>query len=254
MLNNNSRYTLLNKFGFTKNKKIQENDNYSSISFKYNNFLQNVDKKSLTESSNGIEKIHYCLYEYIDDNLLNIDFEKRINICFYEVLFLDNKPYYRYLLHKDNDIANVLKFPSFKMYENCNILDHISNTIKNIDIILTSNYEGFINDNTETFIFYNCHFKQENINDHDSQFWTVLASDIVNCKNFYKYSISNVITNFFITHFNITQILIGDTIVETPTTFYKNISDINNVEPYIECYFTKNIPKTNKKLVACTCF
>ena len=254
MLNNNSRYTILNKFGFTKNKKIQENDNYSSISFKYNNFLQSIDKKSLHESSNSKEIINYCLYQYIDDNLSNIDFEKHINICFYEVLFLDNKPYYRYLLYRDNDVNNNLHFPSFNMYENCDILDYICNIIKKIDIIITSKYEGFINDNSETFIFYNCSFKQENINSDNSEFWTVLASDIINCKKFYKYSISYVITNVFIKHFNITQIFIGDTLIETPTTFYKNINDINNIEPYVECYFTKNIPNINKKIVACTCF
>ena len=260
MLNNNSRYTLLNKFGFLEKKQVIENITYSDIEIKYisgtrkqQNVNENIDKNSIYE---------FSLFEYLNNNdIVNINNGTRINICCYSINYINDVPYYKYLLYKYPDqkyfYSNVLIFPFF-MNKNNDILDNITTLIENIDIINSQTYSGYIEYNSEIYLFYDCKFKEKYINTSNSLYWLVLASDIINNNMYYNYKIHNSASDFFINNYEITNIKKNNFVIEYPLTLYKGIKDDLIVESYINSQLYSEISHVDKNkynlIVSFTCF
>jgi len=161
---------------------------------------------------------------------LKIKKNRKIYICFYQVLFKINSsqenPFLQYLLYKypkEDDVNEIVTFP-FVKYTSGNIKSLVKTRIKNITNVENPEYKGYIEFNENLFVF----FGMENKNyifkklQEQNKFWFVNIDEICNQRKIIYYDIHDSVTNLFLNNSELIYLYDkNNNKLEIPTTAYR---------------------------------
>ena len=226
MINNDFRKTIFRKFGKKVKKTIQpeyitidfsskiENESiYNNIELATNSMVLNETQGNVTYKGTDILNINEPVLK-VGDNITLVIYRKITNKDFPFLLFC-------FLKTKD-----ILDFPHIE-YKG-GIPSSISiETVKNIFIEwseLISEYKGYIDTNSKTYIFIECKlstdYKIFNTK-YSSDWWFGLVSEIVNYKKVLQFPINKLVTDLFLENPALCYLnnSLGD-IIEVPNVAY----------------------------------
>ena len=196
MINNNSRHSIIKKFGIVRQSSFKNND----IPFTDPDDLMSPDinlqctNMQKTETSLKDNIINYA--ESIKDN--NIDFNKLsgIYICIYSIITTYPTPYIQYLLQENN--IHELSFLYIKFKHNQDYVKQVYNAILDLfngEILIRDiNFKFNILFREKGYAF----FEITSPNKFATFKYTPLITDIINIKTLYDLIIDEAIVDLFL--------------------------------------------------------
>ena len=200
---------------------------------------------------------------YLGNNYLNLGSFNSKNINVNVLLYTINKytvvPYISFILHKNNNTLNAIKFKYIDYSSPFNIEKKLSNMF---DFINNVKYKGYFNFNNEIYLFYEYYRKNYNFNHEFNKltYIDVTISEIINYNKVFNYIINKSLVNLFLKNKLFNYLKQNNNILEIPEIFYKFHDDYNiynvinddyklNHNNYYDFYPINSLETNNKKYV-----
>jgi len=174
-------------------------------------------------SNNNFNNIDDSIY-YLGSNYLNLGSfnskNKNVNVLLYTINKYTVVPYISFLLHKNSNTLNAIKFNYVDYSTPFNIEKKLSNMF---DFIKSVKYKGFFNFNNEIYLFYEYYRKSLNFNLEFNKltYIDVIVSEIINYNKVFDYIINKSLVNLFLKNKLFNYLKQNNNILEIPEIYYK---------------------------------
>jgi hypothetical protein len=230
--------------------EISITDEYSSVRDELEQYFQmNSAELNISPPRETMEFVYPGLNSLKTDNIKDIlsCYETaNVNLCTYQVNTSGDKPFLQFVLRKydksHESKADFITFPSFK----CRREDHAEDTCELIENVIcityrigldSYEYKGFINDESEFYVFYE--LKNNSIDIHDlyraNDLWLVLVDEILNKHSVCNFAIDAKVSQFFSNNIDFAYLKDShDNYYETPTVAYTG--SVSKKLNWISCF------------------